>query len=74
MLPPRVKCTAHAPQFTSSRAVARILHGIASPQFPAIDWSNHRLWRRYADADFNTLRLLAQEEIRAERLGRVPTQ
>ncbi|CAI7765282.1 unnamed protein product [Closterium sp. NIES-53] len=52
----------------NARAVARILHGLTSPAFPASDWSKHHFWGRYADIDFHTVRRIAVEELIASRL------
>ena len=50
-------------QFTA-RAVARILHGIASPNYPAKVWGmERRFWRSHLDVDFNIVLQLAQTEI-----------
>lgn len=50
-------------QFTA-RAVARILHGIASPNYPAKVWGmERRFWRSHLDVDFNIVLQLAQIEI-----------
>jgi ATP-dependent DNA helicase Q4 len=56
-------------QVTSGRVIARIFHGISSPQYPAIDWSRNYMWRRYAGVDFNVIRIAAQREIRRARLA-----
>ncbi|XP_010789781.1 ATP-dependent DNA helicase Q4 [Notothenia coriiceps] len=48
----------------SGRAVARILHGIGSPCFPAqIYGRDRRYWRKYIQFDFNQLIRLATQEI-----------
>ncbi|KAK7898938.1 hypothetical protein WMY93_019791 [Mugilogobius chulae] len=48
----------------SGRAVARILHGIGSPCFPAITYGkDRRYWRKYIQFDFNHLIRLATQEI-----------
>ncbi|XP_054461672.1 ATP-dependent DNA helicase Q4 [Anoplopoma fimbria] len=48
----------------SGRAVARILHGIASPCYPAqIYGRDRRYWRKYIQFDFNQLIRLATQEI-----------
>ena len=50
----------HTDRSFSGRAIARIFHGIDSPQFPAVVWGRQRrFWRRYLDVDFNTLCQLA---------------
>lgn len=48
----------------SGRAVARILHGIGSPCYPAITYGkDRRYWRKYIQFDFNQLIKLATQEI-----------
>ncbi|XP_015258189.1 PREDICTED: ATP-dependent DNA helicase Q4 isoform X2 [Cyprinodon variegatus] len=48
----------------SGRAVARILHGIGSPCYPAqIYGKDRRYWRKYIQFDFNQLIRLATQEI-----------
>ncbi|KAK2830464.1 hypothetical protein Q5P01_018395 [Channa striata] len=48
----------------SGRAVARILHGIGSPCYPAQTYGRDRhFWRKYIQFDFNQLIRLATQEI-----------
>uniref|UniRef100_A0A3Q3FNX2 DNA 3'-5' helicase n=1 Tax=Labrus bergylta TaxID=56723 RepID=A0A3Q3FNX2_9LABR len=48
----------------SGRAVARILHGISSPCFPAqVYGRDRRYWRKYIQFDFNQIIRLATQEI-----------
>uniref|UniRef100_A0A8D3E564 DNA 3'-5' helicase n=1 Tax=Scophthalmus maximus TaxID=52904 RepID=A0A8D3E564_SCOMX len=48
----------------SGRAVARILHGIGSPCYPAVTYGkDRRYWRKYIQFDFNQLIRLATQEI-----------
>ncbi|KAM4550259.1 ATP-dependent DNA helicase Q4 [Fundulus diaphanus] len=48
----------------SGRAVARILHGIGSPCYPAqVYGKDRRYWRKYLQFDFNQLIRLATQEI-----------
>ncbi|XP_007564958.1 ATP-dependent DNA helicase Q4 isoform X1 [Poecilia formosa] len=48
----------------SGRAVARILHGIGSPCYPAqIYGKDRRFWRKYIHFDFNQLIRIATQEI-----------
>ncbi|XP_040909292.1 ATP-dependent DNA helicase Q4 isoform X2 [Toxotes jaculatrix] len=48
----------------SGRAVARILHGIGSPCYPAQTYGkDRRYWRKYIHFDFNQLIRLATQEI-----------
>lgn len=39
----------------SSRAIARILQGVASPAFPTAQWSKCGFWQQYANLDFYTI-------------------
>ena len=46
----------HDDETFTSRAIARIFHGISSPKYPAYLWGTGRnayYWRRYLDVDFN---------------------
>lgn len=48
----------HCDETFTSRAVARIFHGISSPKYPAHLWGTGRnafYWRRYLDVDFNCI-------------------
>ena len=48
----------------TARAIARIFHGISSPNFPADVWGRERrFWRSHIDVDFHVLIKLAQEQI-----------
>lgn len=52
----------------TARAIARILQGIGTPQFPAETWGRvRRFWRSRLDTDFNALRLIAASEMLARR-------
>ncbi|XP_046823310.1 ATP-dependent DNA helicase Q4 [Vespa crabro] len=51
----------------TGRAVARIFHGIQSPNYPAIVWSKCRFWRTYISSDFNAICQIATKEILALR-------
>ncbi|OQR66198.1 ATP-dependent DNA helicase Q4-like, partial [Tropilaelaps mercedesae] len=51
-------------QTFTGRAVARIMHGIASPNYPAQVWGRlRRVWRSHLEVDFPTLMRLANSEI-----------
>ncbi|CAL6374739.1 unnamed protein product [Bathycoccus prasinos] len=57
-----------------ARAVARILHGIGSPKYPAAEWrrgSSAHLWERHRDVDFYTVVEMCNAEILRVR-GVVP--
>lgn len=47
----------------TGRAVARIFHGIQSPNYPAISWSKCRFWRAHITSDFNAICQIATKEI-----------
>eukprot|EP00092_Neocalanus_flemingeri_P040667 GFUD01044278.1.p1 GENE.GFUD01044278.1~~GFUD01044278.1.p1 ORF type:complete len:1538 (+),score=567.86 GFUD01044278.1:263-4615(+) len=54
----------------NGRAVARVLHGIQSPNYPAKQWGRvFRSWRSHLDTDFNLLVKFAKEEILCLRRG-----
>ena len=62
-------CT-HSEHAWNGRAVARIFHGIQSPNFPAKQWGRvFRFWRKHLDTDFNLLVKFATEEILHMRRG-----
>ena len=55
----------------SGRAVARVFHGIQSPNFPAKQWGRVRsAWRSHLDVDFNLLVRMATQEVLSLRTGR----
>lgn len=43
----------------SGRNVAKIFHGISSPNFPALMWYRCRYWRSFSTVDFNQIIQLA---------------
>ncbi|KAL3835665.1 hypothetical protein ACJIZ3_010401 [Penstemon smallii] len=45
------------------RAIARILHGLASPAFPSATWSRTHFWGRYVNMDFKTIMEAAKAEL-----------
>ncbi|XP_022885565.1 ATP-dependent DNA helicase Q-like 5 [Olea europaea var. sylvestris] len=45
------------------RAIARILHGLASPAFPAAIWSRTHFWGRYQQIDFKVVMEAAKGEL-----------
>lgn len=47
----------------TGRAVARIFHGIASPNFLAQQWGRCRFWRAHLHEDFKLLARLATREL-----------
>ncbi|XP_066588951.1 ATP-dependent DNA helicase Q4 [Prorops nasuta] len=49
----------------TGRAVARIFHGIQSPNYPALVWSKCRFWRAHLSTNFNAICQLATKEILA---------
>ncbi|XP_029668256.1 ATP-dependent DNA helicase Q4 [Formica exsecta] len=51
----------------TGRAVARIFHGIQSPNYPALIWSKCSFWRVHIAADFNVICKIATREILALR-------
>ncbi|XP_043523721.1 ATP-dependent DNA helicase Q4 isoform X2 [Frieseomelitta varia] len=51
----------------TGRAIARIFHGIQSPNYPAYIWGKCRFWRTHISFDFNALCQIATREILALR-------
>lgn len=51
------------------RAIARIMHGLSSPAYPAAIWSKNHFWGRYWKIDFNTVKEAAASELVAFRGG-----
>ncbi|XP_055527731.1 ATP-dependent DNA helicase Q4 [Wyeomyia smithii] len=47
----------------TGRAIARIFHGVQSPNFPAVIWGRCNYWRAHTAADFNRIVRLANTEI-----------
>ncbi|XP_065086444.1 ATP-dependent DNA helicase Q4 [Ochlerotatus camptorhynchus] len=47
----------------SGRAVARIFHGVQSPNYPAVIWGRSNFWRAYTSVDFNRIVRMANAEI-----------
>ena len=60
----------HQDQVWTGRAVARIFHGIPSPNYPAQVWGRvRRYWRVHLSVDFNLLVRMASEEVLKLRTG-----
>ncbi|XP_008560443.1 ATP-dependent DNA helicase Q4 [Microplitis demolitor] len=51
----------------TGRAVARIFHGIQSPNYSALTWCRCRFWRAHLATDFNYISQLATKEILSMR-------
>lgn len=47
----------------TGRAIARIFHGISSPNYPAVIWGRCKHWRMHLKTDFNRILKLANTEI-----------
>ena len=54
----------------TGRAIARIFHGLTSPQYPAYEWSRDPCWGRHTAADFNLILSLANKTVEAMRRKR----
>lgn len=39
----------------TGRAIARIFHGIASPNYPPVIWGRCKFWRAHQSADFKSI-------------------
>ncbi|KAJ1967061.1 hypothetical protein IWQ62_002083 [Dispira parvispora] len=51
------------PTVPSGRTVARIFHGLPSPQVTALEWRGTGLWQKFHYIDFDVLRVLAHQTI-----------
>ncbi|KAF5276495.1 hypothetical protein FQA39_LY06564 [Lamprigera yunnana] len=47
----------------TARAVARIFHGIQSPNYPAVIWGRCKFWRLHIGTDFNVICQISTREI-----------
>ncbi|XP_030386390.1 ATP-dependent DNA helicase Q4 [Scaptodrosophila lebanonensis] len=52
----------------SGRTIARIFHGIPSPNYPAVMWGRCKYWRAHTKIDFNRVVQLANLEIVKRRM------
>ncbi|CAN0896192.1 ATP-dependent DNA helicase Q-like 5 [Linum grandiflorum] len=57
-----LQSNSHTMKFTP-RAVARIMHGIASPAYPSSTWSSTHFWGRYTGTDFEVVMEAAKAEL-----------
>ena len=69
-------CTGHFPimQYLhlqggtlTGRAIARILHGVASPAFPTAQWSKCGFWQQYTNIDFTQVSVSGEHEANIRR-------
>ena len=51
----------------TSRALARVLHGLASPAHPSHKWTKSGLWGRYAAVDFSAVHAACQQVLDSKR-------
>lgn len=49
----------------TARALARVLHGVSSPAFPADQWVKCGVWGRYGAVDFAAVVASCQQEMDA---------
>lgn len=47
----------------TGRSIARIFHGIQSPNYPAVIWGRCKFWRSHLAIDFHTIVKIATREI-----------
>ncbi|KAK3859142.1 hypothetical protein Pcinc_034708 [Petrolisthes cinctipes] len=60
----RALLSTHTDQQWTGRAVARVLHGIGSPNFPSEVWGRvRRFWRQHLNTDFSAVVSIATREI-----------
>lgn len=53
----------HRDSMFTGLAIARIFHGISSPNYPAIVWGRTRFWRAHLLEDFKSLVQIATVEL-----------
>ena len=51
----------------TARALARVLHGLTSPAFPADVWNKSGLWGRHAAVDFAAVHAACRRVLDARR-------
>ena len=59
----RVMINSYPENNFTGRSLARIFHGIASPNFPPVIWGRCKYWRAHTKADFNRVVTIANLEI-----------
>ncbi|CDP13310.1 unnamed protein product [Coffea canephora] len=59
----KVFLQSHSQAKFTPRAVARIMHGLASPAFPSATWSRTHFWGRYTQVDFKVVMEAARAEL-----------
>lgn len=47
----------------TARSIARIFHGVESPNFPAYVWGRSPFWRKNIKSDFNGICKIAQRQL-----------
>ena len=61
----------HSDHVWTGRAIARVFHGIGSPNFPAKVWGRvYKSWRCHLNTDFNSIIKLATQELIQMRISR----
>ncbi|TPX44388.1 hypothetical protein SeMB42_g04348 [Synchytrium endobioticum] len=66
----RIFVNQHSELLTTGRCVARIMHGLGSPRFPATEWSRTKQWNAFAFIPFMDIATHAQSEIASVRTRR----
>lgn len=59
----RVFLSQNGDRITTARQVARIFHGISSPQFPKEDWQTNKFWNKSVWTPFELIQKEAQEQL-----------
>lgn len=50
-------------RISTPRQVARIFHGLSSPQFPKDDWQTNKFWNKSVTTPFEVIQKVAQEQL-----------
>lgn len=59
----RVMISSYPENNFTGRSLARIFHGVASPNFPPVIWGRCKYWRAHTKVDFNRVVTIANLEI-----------
>lgn len=53
----------------TARQIARVLHGVQSAAFPALDWCRSSHWGKFIDVDFRVVMAIASDVVRERNLA-----
>jgi ATP-dependent DNA helicase Q4 len=59
----KVFISLYGESISTARQIARIFHGLASPQFPKEEWERNRFWGKSVSTPFEIIQSIAQEQL-----------